>query len=298
MKMPPVAILLASLWFAGAVAIAQKAPERIPFTPTEDGLWMISGSTGSADQHAFILDTGAGLTVLSQSLVEKLGGKPAGQYTGFRMTGERMDLQLYTIPELHIGPVVQRQVLVAGWDGFDNFHIDGIALHIGGIVALSFFRDQPVTLDFEHHQLIFETSASLAQRRRSETTVPALLDEERGISFTLFAPFRVGPHTAECEVDTGSQGYVIHQRYMDLLGLKKESDAVTKVEHTSILGMKEVRYKATATLSLEGVSDSSLQNTPVLFENLIYDCNVGANYWAHRAVTFDIPHKSLIVSGK
>ena len=290
-------LLLASAWFAGVI-VAQKPPEHIPFAPSKDGLWRISGSTGSADQHEFILDTGAGITVLSQSLVIKLGGKPAGQYTGFRMTGERLDLQLYTIPELRIGPVVRKQALIAGWDGLDNLHIDGMTLHLDGIVALDVFRDQPVTLDFEQHQLIFETPASLAQRRRTETTVPALLDDERGLSFTLFAPFLVGSHPAECEVDTGSQGYVIHLRYMDMLGLKKEDEAVKKLESTSILGTKEVRYQATSAISLEGVSTDGLRSVPVLFENLIYDCNVGTDYWAHRAVTFDIPRKSLIVSGK
>jgi Aspartyl protease len=290
-------LLLATAWFAGVI-VAQRPPERIPFAPASDGLWRISGSTGSADPHEFILDTGAGITVLSQRLVVKLGGKPAGQYTGFRMTGERLDLQLYTIPELRIGPIVRKQVLVAGWAGLDNLPIDGTTLHLEGIVALDFFRDQPVTLDFEHHQLLFETPDSLAQRRRTETTVPALLDDERGLSFTLFAPFLVGSHPAECEVDTGSQMYVVNLRYMDMLGMQKESEAVKKLEHTSILGTKEVRYQATSSIALEGLPASGLQNVPVLFEDLIYDCNVGTEYWAHRAVTFDIPHKSLIVSGK
>jgi aromatic ring-cleaving dioxygenase len=48
-----------------------------------------------------------GVSVLSKSLVDKLGEKPTGQFTGFRMIGERLDVQLYTISELRVGPMVQ-----------------------------------------------------------------------------------------------------------------------------------------------------------------------------------------------
>jgi hypothetical protein len=109
-------VLFVVSWLACASDVVQKAPIRIPFTHSEGGQLMVSGSAGPGTQYSFVLDTGAGVSVLSKSLVEKLGGKPAGQFTGFRMTGERLDMQLYAIPELRVGPVVQAPALVAAWD--------------------------------------------------------------------------------------------------------------------------------------------------------------------------------------
>jgi hypothetical protein len=273
------------------IASAQRIPPAVPFTIASDtGLMMIAGATGPQNVSSFVFDTGAGLTVLAQSLVDKLGGKPAGQYTGFRLSGERLDVQLYIIPELSIGPVTQRQVLVGGWDGLDK-------LHLSGIIALSFFRNQPFTLDFQHQQLFFETGISLAHRRSTGNLVSIQLDDQRGISLDIFAPFLVSSHPAQCEVDTGSQGNIFSSRYMKLLGLDANSSGVRKSEHTSILGNKEYRYNATLpTLQLEGNPSTAQQQTPTLFEDIIYDCNVGIGFWAGHLVTFDIPDKVLIVS--
>jgi hypothetical protein len=121
------AALFFAVWIAAAPAIAQKAPTSIPLIRFEGGLLMISGSVGAENQCSFVLDTGADLRVLSKSLVEKAGGVPTGQFTGFRMTGERLDVQLYTISELRVGPVLLSPALVGGWDGLDKLHLDGIS---------------------------------------------------------------------------------------------------------------------------------------------------------------------------
>jgi len=188
--------------------------------------------------------------------------------------------------------VVQNPALVGAWDGLDKFHLNGI-------ISLAFFRKQPITLDFERNQLIFETRASLAQRRRSGSAVPVHLDDQRNISLDLFAPFLVGSHPAECEVDTGSEAYMVQQRYMELLGISTDSRAVKKSEHATILGNKEVRYDTTLpSIALAGIPASARRNAPVTFQDLIYDCVVGWNYWAGGSVSFDVPDRALIVSVK
>ncbi len=43
---------------------------------------------------------------------------------------------------------------------------------------------------------------------------------------------------------------------------------------------------------------SSRQNVGVVFQNVIYDCMIGWNYWDRRSVTFDVSGKTLIISVK
>ena len=143
---------------------------------------MLPASLGGDQAVEVGLDTGAGVSVLSKSLVRKLGGRAAGAFTGFRLTGERLDLELFTIPSLRIGPVLQRNVLVAGWDELDK-------LHLAGLVSLSFFRDHPFTLDLPGRRLTFETAATLASRQKHGEIIPVQLNDMRGISIDLFAPF-------------------------------------------------------------------------------------------------------------
>jgi hypothetical protein len=150
---------------------AQTSFRSIPFTVCSDtGLLMIPVSVGGDQTTPFVLDTGSGVSVLSQSLVDKLGGKATGPFTGFRLTGERLDLRLFTIPELRVGPVRQRNALVAGWDGLDKFHL-------AGMISLNFFRDHPFTLDFRSHQLVVETTAGLAVRQKHGSIVRVQMDD-------------------------------------------------------------------------------------------------------------------------
>lgn len=287
-------------WFAGFILAgllpsvatrAQTDSRSIPFTvSSETSLLMIPVSVGGDATIPFVLDTGSGVSVLSQSLVDKLGGKATGRFTGFRLTGERIDLQLFTIPQLRLGPIVQKNALVAGWDGLDKFHL-------AGMISLSFFRDLPFTLDFRSHQLVLETLSGLAARRKHGSVIRVQLDDMRGISLDLFAPFHMDGKAAECEVDTGSQGYVLASRYMSILGITAQSSGVEASEHTSILGKKEVRYRASApSLRLDDSQMGTEDKSSVLFEDIIYDCNVGIDFWKDRVVTFDIPRREMVVS--
>ena len=92
--------------------LAQPKPISIPFTTTPDGLVLVPANLGAAIPIHVIFDTGAGLDVFAPSLIEKVHGKPAGQFTGFRMTGERLDISLFIVPELSVGPAVKKDALV------------------------------------------------------------------------------------------------------------------------------------------------------------------------------------------
>src|SRR3984957_6852100 len=128
--------------------VAQSNAGTVAFTANSDGMPIIPVTVGEATPLTLILDTGAGLAVLAPSVIEKVHGVPAGQFTGFRMTGERLDIPLFRIPRLAIVPMEKKDVLVGSWDVLDKIHLDGI-------VSLSQFKEQPFTLDFGNKTLIF-----------------------------------------------------------------------------------------------------------------------------------------------
>ena len=206
-----------------ALLPAATQPTSVPFTTNSDGMVIVPATLGTDISVHVILDTGAGLDVLAPSLIEKLHGKPAGQFSALRMTGEHLDIALFTIAELSVGPVVRKNVLVGTWDVLDKFPLDGI-------ISLSDFRQQPFTIDFANKAFIFETPKSLAAGRKVATVSPLQFDDFRGIALDSFSRFLFGNQTGLCEVDTGSPTATVSIRYMSALGIDKDSANVHKHE--------------------------------------------------------------------
>jgi len=269
---------------------AKPQAVSVPFITNSDGMVIVPATLAGTIPIHVILDTGAGLDVIAPSLIEKVHGKPAGQFTGFRMSGERLNLSLFVVPELSVGPLIKKDALVGTWDLLDQLHIDGI-------ISASDFRQQPFTLDFVNKQLVFETKKTLSKRRSLGVSSPLQLDDQRGITLDLFSRFRLGTQTGQCEIDTGSPKATISLRYMTSLGIDKDGKDVKKQERRNAAGAGEVRYwTALAELSLSSAPQVNLSPARVSFSDIIYDCVVGVDFWSARAVTFDIPDRQLIVS--
>ncbi len=270
--------------------LAKSKPVSIPFTTNSDGMVILPATVGGSISAHVIFDTGAGLDVLAPSLIEKVHGKPAGQFTGFRMTGERLDIPLFMVPELSVGPVKKKDAMVGSWDVLDKLHLDGI-------VSLNDFPQQPVTFDFVKKVVIFETPESLAQRRATEISVPAKFDDQRGITLDLFAQFLIDGQPGQCDIDTGSPKATVSTRYMERLGIEKDSKDVRKIERRTIAGATQVRYDTTLPhISLAGAPQISLAHPSVAFSDIIYDCVIGLDFWSGKALTIDIPGRQIFVS--
>ena len=285
-----VRLVVLLIFFASLPIVAKSQVVSVPFTnDNPNGLVIVPAQLGNIPVHLFF-DTGAGLDIFAPSLIEKLHGKPAGRFTGFRATGERLDLPLFIIPKLSVGPLVKKDALVASWDVLDKYHMDG------GI-SLNDFRQQPITFDFVKKQLIFETRKSVAQRRAHGESSPLQLDDYRGIALDMFSQFLIGDQPGQCEIDTGSPSATVSTRYMVALGIEKDGKGVQKRERPTVAGGTQVRWDTTLPrISLASAPDVYLANAPVSFSDIIYDCMVGVDFWRGRQLTIDIADRQLIVS--
>ncbi len=269
---------------------AASRPVSVPFTISSSEMIMVTATVNGAIPIQVIFDTGAGIDVLAPSVIEKLHARSAGVYTGFRMTGERLDIPLFVIPELAIGPIVKKDQVVGSFDALDQ-------LHIKGIISANDFRQNPFTLDFLEKVLIFETPKTLGQRRTRGKSSPLQLDDQRGIALDLFAQFLIGDQLGLCEIDTGSQNVTVSTRYMAPLGIEKDGKNVQRRENHTIAGTTITRYNTRlAQITLAAAPEIGVKNPGVSFSNIIYDCNVGLEFWTGRSLTIDIPGRQLLVS--
>jgi len=269
---------------------AKTKPISVPFTTTLDGFVLLPASLGGGIPMHVILDTGAGIDVLAPSLIEKVRGKPAGQYTSFRMTGERQEIPLFVVPELSVGPVVVKDDLVGSLALLDKMHLDGI-------VSLNHFRQQAITFDFKSKTLIFETPKTLKERRVAGASSPLQLDDFRGIELDIFSRFLIANQPGQCEIDTGSPASTISTRYMAPLSIDKNAANVHKREAPTGFGGTELRYYTNVPqISLAAAPQIYISNPRVTFSDIIYDCVIGLDFWKDRTLTLDIADRQLIVS--
>lgn len=268
---------------------AVRKPDIVPFTTNGDGLVIIPITLGGATQAHVALDTGAGLDVFAPSLIGKLQVKRAGHFTVFDMNGDRIDVPLYVVSEIQIGPLVKRNVVVGAWEVFDKLHFDGI-------ISMSDFRDQAFTFDFPKRQIVLESGKSLAQRLRVGASAPFKYDDERGTAVDLFTQVLIGGEPGECELDTGSPSSTFSTRYMAQLGIAENSQGVTKRVTEKLAGVTATFYKATVPQLALAADPTIRQVDPkVEFSDIIYDCVLGIDFWSGRSLTIDIPHSRLIV---
>jgi hypothetical protein len=282
-------IVLGVLLVALPVLAASK-PVQIPLTINPDGMVLVPATLGGTIPAHVIFDTGAGLDILAPSVIAKLHGVPGGQFTGFRMWGDRIDIPLFVVSEISVGPMIRKNATVGAWDVLDQLHLEGI-------VSVDDFRQQPITLDFVNKILIFETARSLAKRRAAEMISPLKFDDQRGITLDLFSNFLIGDQTAECEIDTGSQNTTVNTRLMSALGIDKSGKDVQKHEKKNSDGATVVRYGTILPkVALAAAPQVGITQAHTTFSDIIYDCVIGLDFWLGKALTIDIAGRQLIVS--
>lgn len=236
----------------------------------------------------FVIDLGGGTEVLSSTYAERVKRGPAGWFTGFRSTGERIDSERMHIAPITLGPITTPADAVV-WRGLDGHGVDGL-------ISARTFAHTPVTLDFANRQLVFETASSLAARERRGSVLALKTDAVRDLALDLFLDFDLGNgQVGTCEIDTGSQGVDLNARYMAVFGISPDSGDVAE---TRMAGSSEVFYRArvSTTLAPVGAPHLNMERPVVRFGNYIYDCVVGTEYWSRTALTIDIPRRRVILA--
>jgi hypothetical protein len=84
--------LLFLLFFVVAPFAKAQASTNVVLEPIVGGLLKVHASVGGHD-GTFLFDSGSGVSSLSPEFAVAIGCRPWGQITGFRMTGQRLDMQ-------------------------------------------------------------------------------------------------------------------------------------------------------------------------------------------------------------
>lgn len=241
-------------------------------------------------QSKFILDTGIGLNLISESFCKRLKCKTSGTYTGKRMSGQAVTVPLSTLSTLSVASHSRENVKVGVFpDVFDS---------IDGILSLEFLESVPFTIDYSSGRVVIENAESLAARNAKGKSIPVRIDRDHS-TVGLFMEMEVpGGPPATVEIDTGSDSLILDERYMARLGIKPSGKNVKRVEGKDETGHSYVRYFSEFSGSVHpvGAPEMKHDNPKVMFQKIIYDGLVGHSFFKRFVVTYDLPNSQMILS--
>ena len=252
------------------------AQDTIPLK-IKNGHIFLSAKINGIEINDIELDTGAGIDVLSESTVNKLGGIDHlildGYEVGFRATGQRLEAPRYKINEIQIGNKKQQIAYTGVWNGLDEDKI-------GGLLSLTFFMDKPFTVDYKNQKLIFETSRSLKNIHSRAVLIPILLHQSTKRA-SMFVNMCVNDSISlETEFDTGSgfDNLWIHPHYKKSLNIDTSSNFGI---------VRKIQMYCTDTSAV-------LNNWRVKFPpNMIYEGLSGAGPFMDKKMTIDLQHQVM-----
>ena len=224
----------------------------------------------------FIFDTGGGFTVITPELADKIGITPFGRITGFRMTGERVDVQRCGEVEFDVNgiPLVLEatifdlmSLLPKNWP------------KVGGLFSLDTFRNHTITLDLSKNRMIIETEDGFKDRIASMTPVNIRINTETGgWGLDVFVEVDAPKGSLWFLLDSGNlSDMFIAPHAIEQLGLTPpESDKETNDSESDVFEM---------TLNIVGLEPL---NVKARKEELIYDGVLNASTIEKLVLTMDL----------
>ncbi len=228
----------------------------------------------------FLLDTGGGVSFATPEFAKRVGCEPWGRITGFRLTGERLDLPRCdgvaislpggkvlapaTLGVLDLKPLLPPNAPVAD-----------------GSLALDAFDGQAFTLDLRAGTLEFETPESLAKRTASAIEIPIRVARHgsSGHGLGVSARMKAAKGDLWLELDSGGGAPVLLR------------DTVAAEAGADPAQTQPQPY----TLTLPGKGGDVTLPTRAIVRDMIHDGVVGMPVLVHWQLIFDLAGDRLWV---
>lgn len=246
---------------------AGMARDVFPLSASSAGIETIK-ATVDGEEGTYLFDSGIGTSGVTPAVAAAIGCKPWGKITGFRATGERLDLPRCNSSTVKIGAFAKTLPQLSV---FDLAHFMGPAsAGLAGAIGLDVFVGRTVTLDVAHHQLTIEDAASLAAIRKTAVEVPVrLVRVAEGAALTVNIGVPTSSGMAWMELDTGNYGpSMVDRSIANLFGLKPSD---TERQQWNVALAPKLNFFG-----------------PVIFKDLILDGNLGRDVLRHWQVTLDL----------
>ena len=263
-------LICSSVFAAGNAA---DKPQVIKLERFRKALWKVH-VTVKGKPGDFLLDTGGGVTLLSQDFAKGLDCKFWGRTTGYNMFGKRSEGPHCDNVQINAGDVALTPVNVGTIDFGDQFAGDK---NPDGLLSLDAFDNKAITLDQKAATLTIETPSSLVQRTKAMKELPFRMAREcsgRCLSAFIGVPIREG--MTWLILDSGAGGVSLISK-----------------DHAALFGLDPERKEQRLTRE---VAPGFPIDTPVVVTDMIMDGNLGQPFMSQYVMTFDLVNGRLWIA--
>lgn len=278
-------VLSAAAWTLPPSVIAHPAqtqPIIIPLHAYADTPLQTVQATVGGEAVPFLFDTGGGLTFVTPGVADTLGCQPFGQATGFRADGEKIAFPRCGPTGLRIGgysaqgevgvfdlmAMIRKQVEAANKPG----HEVAMPPTLGGLIGLSSFRHEVLTLDYAHDRVVVETPQSMRARVATMTPLDVRVATLPNGAVEIFVRAKAAKGTLWLQLDSGNNGptflapHAIEQLGLDLPEGEKKNVALDLTHFGSV-------------------------PATVVRRDMIYDGQLGIGVIGKMVITIDLQHE-------
>lgn len=271
------AILILSISLTSANGSSPKArsitkgqPQVIKLQRFRKALWKVH-VTVKGKEGDFLLDTGGGVTLMTDEFLSGIPCKFWGRSTGYNMFGKRGDGPHCDNVQVDAGGVALTPVNIGKIDFEGQFPGDKAP---DGLLSLDAFDGKVITLDQAAATLIIETPGSVARRVREMKELPIRVSREcSGRCLSVFLGVPTADGKTWLILDSGAGGVsLIATDYARSFGL----DPATKEQ--------KLKFDAAPGVPID---------SPVLVTDMIMDGNLGQPFMSKYVITLDLVNGRL-----
>jgi hypothetical protein len=253
-----------------SVSSAAEQPQIIKLERFRKALWKVH-VTVKDKPGDFLLDTGGGVTLLTDEFAAGIDCKFWGRITGYNMFGNRDDGPHCEDVKINAGDAALTPVSVGKINFGDRFPGDKAP---DGLLSLDAFDGKTITLDQVTQTLIIETPDSLSKRTKNMKELPLRVSRECSARcLSVFLGVTTTDGLAWLVLDSGAGGVsLIAKEYAKIFGLDPDA--------------KEQRLKFE-------VAPGITIDSPVMVADLIMDGDLGQPFLSQYVVTMDLAQGRL-----
>ena len=247
-----------------------NSPQVIKLQRFRKALWKVHVSV-KGKEGDFLLDTGGGITLLTDEFLKDIPCRFWGRNTGYNMFGKRGDGPHCDDVQIDAGGVALTPVSVGKINFDGQFPGDKAP---DGLLSLDAFDGRAITLDQAAATLTIETPKSLARRTKTMRELPFRVSREcsaRCLSVFLGVPTADG--MTWLALDSGAGGVsLIAKDYAKSFGLDPEAK------------QQRLKFDVAAGVPVD---------SPVMVTDMIMDGNLGQPFMSRYVITMDLRNERL-----
>ncbi|MEQ1809447.1 MAG: aspartyl protease family protein [Terricaulis sp.] len=224
-------------WTIAALACLciEVRAETLSLEPYVEGRGLLTARVDVEGRPALLLfDTGAGVTLTTPSFAQQIGCTPFGSFTGFRMRGDRLDMQKCGARDIRVGSLnAQREIAVLDLGAL----LGAGAPPIDGIMGLDVFDGRLITLALADREIWLDERPGRGWREG----VARFQREAGGAGLSIFVRAEARGNALWLLLDSGSVGSFA---YLSPGALEQLGEATDQPVQLSISGAGEHEMEA------------------------------------------------------